>query len=56
MWYNSTVTVMKNLEIAYNNSIGRLFQIPKHTVLAKCVYVEHYVFWGAAQKYIYNYI
>ena len=31
LWYNSTVrTAMKKLKIAYNNSIRRLFCLPKH--------------------------
>ena len=36
LWYNSTVTAMKKLKIAYDNSIRRLFCL---AVLAKCVYV-----------------
>ena len=30
MWYNCTVTAMRRLRIAYNNSLRRLFGIPKH--------------------------
>ena len=30
MWYNYTVTVMRRLRIAYNNSLRRLLGIPKH--------------------------
>ena len=30
MWYNCTVTAMKRLRIAYNNSLRRLLGIPKH--------------------------
>ena len=31
MWYNCTVTVMRRLGIAYNNSLRRLLGIPKHS-------------------------
>ena len=30
MWYSCTVTAMKRLRIAYNNSLRRLLGIPKH--------------------------
>ena len=30
LWYNCTVTTMKRLRIAYNNSLRRLLGIPKH--------------------------
>ena len=30
MWYNCTVTAMRRLRIAYNNSLRRLLGIPKH--------------------------
>ena len=30
MWYNCTVTAMRRLRIAYNNSLRRLLAIPKH--------------------------
>ena len=30
LWYNFTLTAMKKIEIAYNNSIRRLFFLPKH--------------------------
>ena len=30
MWYNCTVTAMRRLRIAYNNSLRRLLVIPKH--------------------------
>ena len=30
MWYNCTVSAMRRLRIAYNNSLRRLSGIPKH--------------------------
>ena len=30
MWYNCTVTAMRRLRIAYNNSVRRLLGITKH--------------------------
>ena len=30
MWYNGTVTAMRKLRIAYNNSLRRLLGIPKY--------------------------
>ena len=33
LWYNFTLTAMKKIKIAYNNSIKRLFFLPKHNSL-----------------------
>ena len=30
LWYNCTVTAMRRMRIVYNNSLRRLFSIPKH--------------------------
>ena len=30
-WYGSTLTAMKNLKVAYNNSLRRLLGIPSHS-------------------------
>ena len=30
MWYNGTVTAIRKLRIAYNNSLRRLLGIPKY--------------------------
>ena len=30
MWYNCTLTAMRRLRIAYNNSLRTLFGMPKH--------------------------
>ena len=30
MWFNSTVTSMKKLKIAYNNGLRRLLNLPKY--------------------------
>ena len=37
--YNSTITAMKNIKIVYNNSIRRLFCLPKHNSASEMVYV-----------------
>ena len=31
LWYNFTFTAMKKIDIAHNNSIRRLFFLPKHS-------------------------
>ena len=35
MWYNCTVTAMKKLRIAYNNSLRKLLGIPKHNTASE---------------------
>ena len=30
LWYNFTLTAMKKIKIAYNDSIRRLYFLPKH--------------------------
>ena len=30
MWFDSTITSMKKLKIAYNNGLRRLLNLPKH--------------------------
>ena len=42
MWYNCTVTAMRRLRIAYNNSLRRLLGIPKHNS-ASGMFVHHLV-------------
>ena len=37
MWYNYTVTAMRKLRIAYNNSLRRLLGIPKHSSASEMV-------------------
>ena len=36
MWYNGTVTAMRKLRIAYNNSHRRLLGIPKYNSAVRC--------------------
>ena len=36
MWYNGTVTAMRKLRIAYNNSLSRLLAYQKMTVQVRC--------------------
>ena len=37
MWYNCTVTGMRILRIAYNNSLRRLLGIPKHNSASEMI-------------------
>ena len=39
MWYNCTVTAMRRMRIAYNNSLRRLLGIPQHNS-ASGMYVQ----------------
>ena len=43
-WYDSTKTAMKNLKVAYNNSLRRLLGLPSHNS-ASSMFV----------KYVYNF-
>ena len=43
MWYNCTVTAMRRLRIAYNNSLRRLLGIPKHAHQCKRRIAESYI-------------
>ena len=38
LWYNFTLIAVKKIKIAYNNSIRRLFFLPKHnSAIVRCV-------------------
>ena len=52
LWYNFILTAMKKIKIAYNNSIRRLFFLPKHNSASEmCVNLNnYYVFWRAAEE------
>ena len=53
LWYNSTVTAMNKLKIAYNNSIRRLFCLPKHNSASEmCVCLNIMSFGKLFRKYI----
>ena len=56
LWYNYTMTAMKKLKIAYNNSIRRLFCLPKHNSASEmCVCLNIMSFGELLRKYIYMY-
>ena len=53
LWYNFTLTAMKKINIAYNNSIRGLFFLPKHNSASEmCVNLNImiYDFWRAAEE------
>ena len=53
LWYNYTMIAMKKLKIAYDNSIRRLFCLPKHNSASEmCVCLNIMSFFRAAQKII----
>ena len=55
--YNSPVTAMKKMKIANNNSIGRLFWLPKHNNASEMyVCLKIMSFSELLRKYIYIYI
>ena len=50
-WYDSAKTVMKNLKVAYNNSLRRLLRLPSHNIAQWYVCkFEYSFFWRIAQK------
>ena len=56
LWYYSTVTAMKKLKIAYNNSIRRLFCLPKHNSPGKmCVCLNIMSLGELLRKYMYSF-
>ena len=38
LWYDCSKTALKNLRIAYNNSLRKLLGIPKYNMLLKCLF------------------
>ena len=57
MWYNCTVTAMRRLRIAYNNSLRRLLGIPKHNS-ASGMFVQLNIksFGDLLSSYIYSFM
>ena len=56
LWYNFTLTAMKKIKIAYNNSIRRLFFLPKHNSASEmCVNLNIMSFGELLRKYVYNF-
>ena len=55
LWYNSTVTDMKKLKIAYNNNIRRIFCVPKQNSASEmCVCLNIMSFGELLRKCIYS--
>ena len=55
LWYNSTVTAMKKNKIAYNNSIRRLFCLPKHNSASEMCVCLNMSFGELLRKYLYSF-
>ena len=56
LWYNFTLTAMKKIKIAYNNSIRRLFFLPKHNSASEmCVNLNIMSFGELLRKYVYSF-
>ena len=55
-WYDSTKTAMKNLKVAYNNSLRRLLGLPSHNS-ASSMFVNLNIpsFGEFLRKYVYNF-
>ena len=55
-WYDSTKTAMKNLKIAYRNSLSRLLEMPSHNI-ASGMFVNLNIlsFRELLRKYAYNF-
>ena len=56
LWCNFTLTAMKKIKIAYNNSIRRLFFLPKHNSASEmCVNLNIMSFGELLRKYVYSF-
>ena len=56
LWYNFTLSAMKEIKIAYNNSIRRLFFLPKHNSASEmCVNLNIMSFGELLRKYVYSF-
>ena len=56
LWYNFILTAMKKIKIAYNNSIRRLFFLPKHNSASEmCVNLNIMSFGELLRKYVYSF-
>ena len=57
MWYNGTVTAMRKLRIAYNNSLRRLLGIPKYNSASEMfVQLNIKSFGEKLRKYVFCFI
>ena len=57
MWYNGTVTAMRKLRIAYNNSLRRLLGIPKYNSASEMfVQLNIKSFGDLLRKYVFCFI
>ena len=57
-WYDSTKTAMKNLKVAYNNSLRRLLGLPSHnSASTSSMFVNLNIpsFGELLRKYVYNF-
>ena len=56
LWYSFTLTAMKRINNAYNNSIRRLFFLPKHNSASEmCVNLNIMSFEELLRKYVYSF-
>ena len=56
LWYNFTLTAMKEIKIAYNNSIRKLFFLPKpNSAIKMCVNLNIMSFGELLGKYVYSF-
>ena len=56
LWYNFTLTAMKKMTIAYNNSIRRLFFLPKHNSASEMCANHNIMSIGELlRKYVYSF-
>ena len=49
-WYDSTKTAMKNLKVAYNNSLRRLLGLPSHNSASSMFVNLIFLLWRITQK------
>ena len=55
-WYDSTKTAMKNLKVAYNNSLRRLLDLPCHNASGMFVNLNIHSFEELLRKYLFNFL
>ena len=55
-WYDSTIAVMKNLKVAYNNSLRRLLNLPSHNSASGMFFNLNIPSFGKLlRKYVYSF-
>ena len=56
MWFDSTVTTMKKLKIAFNNGLRRLLNLPKYNSVSEMFVILNIPFFGELlRKFVFSF-